>query len=308
MCYIRQAMTPEVRKPFLVTDDGSDLDPKEADRLGVRIVPLTVNFIYADKTERLLQPGEEIFPLMKQFPDHLPPKTSQPNPTEFIEAYRSFPEGSNIVSIHIGTGKKIQISGTFNSAESAAGTINSDPVEYENRHVTVINSETVSIGTRALVMRALHSTETDPEKLKAEIEEVRSRLKLYAVIYDFTYLRRETESVKDAITQGITSKIPIAPILRVYDDDIELQRKSLGTKKHHRRIMDDFIKCAIEGGENEEMGIAQFALEDQALELQEKLREYFDGEIPIIDIGRLISSYTGPEGGLALLAIKKRAS
>src|SRR2546421_548755 len=99
----------------IVTDSTADIPKEQADALGITVVPLTVFFgdeAYLDGVEldsvgfyRKLAASKEL------------PRTSQPSPAKFQEAYaRLIDEGANaIISVHL-SGK---LSGTYQSACTA---------------------------------------------------------------------------------------------------------------------------------------------------------------------------------------------
>src|SRR5947209_14587763 len=99
----------------IVTDSTSDIPLEQAEALGITVVPLTVFFgeeAYLDGVEldnvgfyRKLQASKTL------------PRTSQPSPANFQEAYtRLINEGADgILSIHLSS----KLSGTYQSACTA---------------------------------------------------------------------------------------------------------------------------------------------------------------------------------------------
>src|SRR5579864_2132741 len=120
----------------IVTDSTADIPQDEADALGITVVPLTVFFgdeAYLDGVEldnagfyRKLEASKEL------------PRTSQPSPAKFQEAYtRLIAEGADaIISVHLSS----KLSGTYQSACTARDTMpeNSIPIE-------IIDSLSISV-------------------------------------------------------------------------------------------------------------------------------------------------------------------
>ena len=100
----------------IVTDSTADIPKEQADALGITVVPLTVFFgdeAYLDGVDldsagfyRKLEASKEL------------PRTSQPSPTKFQEAYmRLIDEGADgIISVHLSS----KLSGMKRCSESAA--------------------------------------------------------------------------------------------------------------------------------------------------------------------------------------------
>ena len=125
----------------IVTDTSSDLLPREAEKAGIRLVPLSVSF--GDETfaaitelrneefyERLTAPGAPL------------PRTAAPNPQQFEAAYRdAFDQGADgVVCVTISQ----ELSATYSSAVQGAAA-------FEPGQVEVVDSRTV---THALAMIA----------------------------------------------------------------------------------------------------------------------------------------------------------
>src|SRR5947209_9430413 len=118
----------------IVTDSTADIPQEEADALGITIVPLTVFFgdeAYLDGVEldnvgfyRKLAASKEL------------PRTSQPSPAKFQEAYtRLIDEGADaILSVHLSA----RLSGTYQSACTARDTL---PEAVKNIPIEIIDSK-----------------------------------------------------------------------------------------------------------------------------------------------------------------------
>lgn len=120
-------------KIHIVTDSTCDLSQEELDRLGVHVVPLTIQIdgkTYIDRID--VQP--EMFMDLLENSNELP-KSSQPAPGVFKELYDKLgANGDKVVSIHMTGG----MSGTVQSARQA-----SDMTDTE---VTVIDSRYIAWG------------------------------------------------------------------------------------------------------------------------------------------------------------------
>ncbi len=126
----------------MVTDSTADIPPDLAVAWRVRVVPLSVHF--GDETFR---DGVDITP--QQFYARMSreaalPRTSQPPPALFEQAFREFvDEEQDVVSLHI-SGK---LSGTVNAANLAAQTFPAD-------RIRVLDTQVVSLALMLVVRHA----------------------------------------------------------------------------------------------------------------------------------------------------------
>src|SRR5437588_4108219 len=131
----------------IVTDSTADIPLAEAETLDITVVPLTVFFgdeAYLDGVEldnegfyRKLQASKDL------------PRTSQPSPTKFQEAYiHLINEGADaILSIHLSS----KLSGTYQSACTARDSL---PDTVKKIPIEIIDSKNISIAMSRSIMRA----------------------------------------------------------------------------------------------------------------------------------------------------------
>src|SRR5216683_3273807 len=131
----------------IVTDSTADIPLERAQALGIIVVPLTVFFgdeAYLDGVEldnpdfyRKLQASK------------VSPRTSQPPPDSFQEAFtRLIKEGADaILSVHLSA----KLSGTYQSACTGRDSL---PEELKKIPIDIVDSQSVSLGMSAAIMRA----------------------------------------------------------------------------------------------------------------------------------------------------------
>ncbi len=124
----------------IVTDSTASICQKEANELGIDVVPLYV--LIADKTykDRIDFTDDEFYELLEKHQ----PTTSQPNPVDFLTVYNKYPN-DEIICITLSK----ELSGTFQSASIAKDM-------SDNKRIAIINSENVSLGLRSLVLLAVN--------------------------------------------------------------------------------------------------------------------------------------------------------
>lgn len=160
-----------MQKVKIVTDSTMDLNEEEIKKYDINVVPLTLCIdgnLYTDRID--ISPSEFIDKMEKA--SELP-KSSQPPAGEFAELYNRFiEEGYQVISIHMTGG----MSGTVNSAESAAGMTDGD--------VTVIDSRFISkaLGFQVLEAAKMAQDGASKEEILVRIDEIRKASSLYVTV------------------------------------------------------------------------------------------------------------------------------
>ena len=165
----------------LVTDSTADIPRATREKLGIEMVPLKVNFgeeSYLDNVE--LQPAE-FYAKLAGFGKLA--TSSQPSPADFHDVYKRLTdEGHAVVSIQLSSA----MSGTYQSATIAKSMLDDDA------DVTVIDSKSASFGYGRLVVRAAELAQAGAGKAEivAEVERMRSELRLYFLVDTLEYLQK----------------------------------------------------------------------------------------------------------------------
>lgn len=202
----------------LITDSASDISPALAAKLGVRVLPLTVNF-----GEESFRDGVDIshadFYVRLQAAETLP-TTAQINPDAFVDVFQEvLDRGNQAVGILISS----DLSGTFQSAAIARDMLGSDDV-------FVVDSRTVTFAQGLLVMEAarLRDEGLTAAQLAEELTARREKLRLYAVLDTLKYLKMGGRiSAATAVAGGV---LGISPIVAVRDGKVESAGKGRGRK------------------------------------------------------------------------------
>lgn len=195
-------------KVGIVCDSTCDLTPEELADLGVVMVPLKVLFAdqtFLDWTE--IRPAE-FYEKLKTASTL--PKTSQPSPAEFSEAYqRLADEGCDgIVSIHLSS----PLSGTFQSATIAAA---ESPIP-----VHVIDTKRVTQAVGLVVKEAViaRNNGADVQGVADRAQAVSAELKLFFILDTLDYLVKGGRAGK---AQGLAaSLLNIKPVLTFNEEGI----------------------------------------------------------------------------------------
>ncbi len=126
----------------IVTDSAADLPAEEADRLGIHVVPVRLNFGDEEFLDKLTITPTAFYQRLAQ--STTVPRTSQPPPGDFRRQFELLTShGLDVLALQISSA----VSGTFQAAESAAG-------RFENEAVSVFDTLNGATGQGLMVLWA----------------------------------------------------------------------------------------------------------------------------------------------------------
>lgn len=215
-------------KLAIVTDSTSDLRADEAERLGVRIVPLYVNFKgtmhqdWVDITPKGIVDG------VKAGADL--PTTSQPSPQDFERAYADAAKdgADHILVITISS----EFSGTFQSATIAKESSPVPVTTYDSRNASM------GIGNLARIAAELRDEGAEIDAIVAELDRVRNTMLVLFSVDTLDFLLKGGRVSKTSALLG--GLLNIKPILTVTDGKIVPFGKVRGTKKAVAELVKEF--------------------------------------------------------------------
>lgn len=164
----------------VVVDSTADIPPTLRDQYNITVVPLTVLFGTETFLDGVEITGDQFYKRLVEGSVH--PKTSQPAPGQFVEAFeRLGHDHDGIVSIHL-SGK---LSGTVQSARQAAELVPNVPIK-------VIDSGSVSMGFGYLAVEAARMAQNGEslDQIAAQIEAMAQRAYVWAVLDTLKFLER----------------------------------------------------------------------------------------------------------------------
>ncbi len=278
----------------LVVDSASDIDLKEAEALGVHMIPMSIQF--GDKTyaDGIDLSGTAFFEKLIESSEL--PTTSQITMFQFEECFTELTaDGSEVVVITLSS----KLSGTYAGAVSAA---RSFPGK-----VFVVDSLNVCIGERILIQYAVRLLKEGltAKELEERLLEARKRIKLMALLGTLEYLQKGGRISAAVAMSGAV--LHIKPVISIEDGEVKMIGKAMGSKKGNNLLMQLISKS---GGIDFEMPYAPASsgLEDSLLKkyLRDSafLWEGEIGEIPSYCIGSTIGTHVGP-GAIAVAFFAK---
>ncbi|MGN1103926.1 MAG: DegV family protein [Candidatus Coproplasma sp.] len=209
----------------IITDGASDLSEEAAKELGVRVIPIKVNFS-----------GEEFIPgknlTTAEFYNKLStakqlPTTSLINEVVYTEVIEEeLAKGNEVFVMALSS----RLSGSYSALERAANAINSP-------RLAICDTLAVSFAQQLLIKEALKiiAGGATLQQLKSEVDSLRGKLRLLAVINDITNL------VKGGRLSGAAgfaaSVLKIKPVVTLSVGEIKAVGKSMGVRQATETII-----------------------------------------------------------------------
>lgn len=274
----------------IVTDSTADIPLEQARALDITVVPLTVVFgeqAYLDGVEL----DTATFYQKLQASPTLP-RTSQPPPAKFQEAYaRLIEEGADaIISVHLSS----KLSGTYQSACNGRDAL---PDEMKHVPIVVIDSETISQGIGTPVMMAAVEARQGLKcaEIEAHMRDRLARVRILCTLDTLEYLRRGGRI--GAAKALLGNMLSMKPILTLKDGIITPVEQPRTRSKAYARI----AQMIQQMGELESLAVIG-SDDDVREQLVQAIRQAYRGEIQLYTLGPVIGTYTGP-GTVGIIAL-----
>ena len=264
----------------ILTDTGCDIPYLRAKDVGVEIVELDIKFDEFPYDYRN-DPDFSVF-YQNLIRAKSLPKTSQVNPTQYLEVFNDAKEkGDEVVVLTLSGG----LSGTYSSAQMAL-----EECGYDG--ITIVDTRHAIVSQRAMVDRAVQMR--DEGKSRAEIEKVlldaSGRMNLLACLDTLTYLKKGGR-VPPAMAL-IGNVIKIKPVVYLKNGKIEPLDKVRGFQAGVRAIWGKFEKDGYDDSwpvcfghtDNEERGRAI---------MEETKKKYGIKDCRLYPVGGVIGTHAG---------------
>ena len=278
-----------MKKIRIVTDSSCDLNKDIVEKYNIEIVPLNVAFgddMYVDgEIEK-----DEFYKMMANSP--VLPKTSCPSPERFMRSYEG--EADEILVITLAS----KLSGTYSTAVLAK---NMFEEEYPNKKVTVIDTETGSIGQGLLIVKAAQLAEEG--KSLDEIVNIIESIKKDVVFYG------SLETLENVIKGGrinalagkLINALNFKVIVKIGNGEVKPCDKARGDNNSMKKVVEN-VCDSIQEGEVKSLAIAHANCLDKALKVKEMMLKNHDFEsIMISDLGAVMGTYTSK--GAVLISV-----
>lgn len=273
----------------IVTDSTADIPRDQAGAAGITVVPLTVFFgdeAYLDGVD-LDNAGF----YQKLSTSKTLPRTSQPSPAAFQQAYtRLIDEGADaILSIHLSA----KLSGTYQSACTARDTL---PDTVKKIPIDIIDSQSISVGMSwAILLAAREAREgVGLAEMKAHVLDRLARTRILAALDTLEYVKRGGRIGGARAFLG--NMLSIKPIISLKDGEVIPVEQPRTRSKAYARI----AQLVQEMGGVEHVSIAE-SNDEVGQQLAQVIKTVYAGELPIYRLGAALGTHTGP--GTAAVAV-----
>lgn len=266
----------------IVTDSTSDISLPQAEELGITIVPLTVFFgeeAYLDGVEL-----DNVSFYKKLAASKDLPRTSQPSPAAFQEAYtRLIQEGAEgILSIHLSS----KLSGTYQSACTARDSL---PEDLKNVPIEIIDTQSISGGMSHAIIAAAKEAPggADLETLKALVFDRLARTRLLAAVDTLEYLKRGGRIGAAGALLG--NMLSVKPIISLRDGVVVPVERPRTRSKAYARI----AQMVGEMGPIDSITLIE-SNEEVGHQLAEVLKTMYKGPMDTQKFGAVLGAHAGP--------------
>jgi DegV family protein with EDD domain len=273
----------------IVTDSTADIPLDQAKASDITVVPLTVFFgdeAYLDGVEL---DSESFYAKLHASKDL--PRTSQPPPAAFQEAYKRLinERADAILSVHLSS----KLSGTYQSACTARDTL---PDTFQKIPIEVIDSLNISIAmSRAIIRAAREAREgVSLPEIKAHLLNELARTRILCVLDTLEYVRRGGRIGGARAFLG--NMLSVKPIISLKDGEVIAVEQPRTRSKAYARI----AELVQEMGEIEYISIAE-TTDGYAQQLEKEIKTVYAGDLPIYKLGAVLGTHTGP--GTAAIAV-----
>jgi DegV family protein with EDD domain len=270
----------------VVTDSLAWIPADVAAEHGIRVVPLHVSFGDEHFTETVDLTNREFYRRLREA--KTVPKTSQPSPGEFLDAYRDVARGAQaILSIHASS----RLSGTFHAAATAAEMLRG---EAPGVWVEVLDTLQIATAQGIVAIRAAEAAAagTPFEQILSDTRELIPKPRILVTVETLEYLQRGGRIGRARAFLG--SLLNIKPVLGVEDGEVVPKERVRSRSKVMERIVDLVVEYA-QGRPLAHAGILHAEAPESAQELERRLRERVTIErLLTAEIGPVIGTYVGP--------------
>jgi DegV family protein with EDD domain len=206
-----------------IVDSASDLKiNNENTDVVITVVPLNVQFGEDHYLDGINITEDEFYRRMASEAEL--PKTSQPSPQSFFEAFnKEVKKGNEVLYIGISS----NLSGTVQSATIAKSMLS----EEEQDKVTILDSGIASGGVQVLLNEAIEMSKNGAslEEIVNQLEKTKSGIKAFVLLETLENLKKGGRI--SAVQGAIAGMLNIKPMISIIDGVVETIGKFRGSKK-----------------------------------------------------------------------------
>lgn len=277
----------------VVTDSNSGITQKQAEELGITVVPMPFFINEEMFFEDITLTQEEFYKKIEMNADIA---TSQPSPATLIDLWdKLLEEYDEIIHIPMSSG-----------LSSACGSAQALSADYDGK-VHVIDNQRISITQRQSALDALKMVEKGMSG--DEIEAILMRDKLEASIYitvdTLKYLKKGGRITPAAAAIGTV--LNLKPVLQIQGEKLDAFSKVRGMKAAKKCMLEAMEKDINErfSGEEVNLALAYTCSKEEAEVWKKQVEERFPGyEVHMDPLSLSVACHIGP-GSMAIACSKK---
>lgn len=275
------------RRIAVVTDSTASLDPADARKESITVVPLSVVIGAETFTEGVDVTADDIAGALREF---VPVSTSRPTPDTFAGVYQQLAdEGYEaVVSVHLSA----DVSGTIESAQLAAADA---PLP-----VMCVDTRQVGIATGFAAGRAARVVRDGGDEAAAVGAALAAgeQSKVFMYVDTLEYLRRGGRVGTAAALIG--SALAVKPLLTISGGTVVPLERVRTTGKALARLEALTVAAAGDCADGYDIGVQHLANPDVAEQVARRLADALHREsVPVNEVGAVIGAHVGP-GTLAV--------
>lgn len=209
----------------IITDSSSDLDLAAARELGVELVSMSIQFGEKSYLDGVDLNKHDFYSMLAENPDN--PTTAQPTPNDFLVPLQKAREnGEEALIITLSSA----LSGTYQSALIAREMCDYKPVY-------VVDSLSATAGVHILTDYAcrLRQEGLSAGEIAEKLEELKGRIRIFAVIDTLEYLRRGGRLSN--LQAGIGTVTKLKPVISVREGAVAVVGKAFGTAAATKQLL-----------------------------------------------------------------------
>ncbi len=268
----------------LMTDTTSNMPRQWAERYAIRIVPVYVIFGNTSFRDYVELPPAEFYKRLAAAEEM--PKTSQPTPNDFAEAYRDAQAAgaTDVIGVYV----TAKASGTCASAQIAADMV-------PGLDVHVVDSASTSLPMSWMLMEAARAIEAGggvEEALEA-IERVKAHNALVFTVTEVEHLAHSGRTV--GAERATRAPVKVKPIVSLEEGRPQAVATERTQKAALRRVL-DIVETKIDGRALKGLGVVHGGIEERARAFAQDVQKTFayEGEVAVVDFGPALAVHFGP--------------
>jgi hypothetical protein len=282
------------RQVAVVTDSAADLPDSVMEALDIHMVPVRVHFGAHSYLDKISLSPEQFFHELATNPLH--PKTSLPPPGDFRRAFEFL--GSHYQAV-VYVGLTARVSGTFQSAETAAGRART------HARIVTVDSETAALGQGLITMRAAEVAAAggDADAVRDAAIAARRRTRTWGCLVTLEFAVRGGRVPRWVKT--LADLLRLTPILAVHaDGSVGIGGVLFGRANPYARF-GRFLRRRLDPGRRWRIGIAHANAADGAVQVRDSLVAGLAQAdvLPIIPLGTALGVHGGP--GCIVVAVQE---